>query len=133
MGVEVADDETAAVEEHEHWSRPLALGAVAARGPAGHGQLLDRSNGDDVLGLDHVDAHHPKPQARRLRRALVHGRVAGEELEHGGELRVERHARRLAATAEGSSANGGAIHAVRRPTALVRGPNATRSMSTART
>ena len=95
VGLEVADDVAAAVQEEHGGSYAVGRGPVdARRAPAGE-RLLDRVHGHDLVGLHGVDGHGPEGLAGRLGRPLVHRRVAGglDELQDGLDLRVERHGR----------------------------------------
>ena len=62
MGVEVADDEPAAVQEHDGRDHAVHLGAVApGRDATRQGQRLDRADRRERGGVAQPDRHRPKP------------------------------------------------------------------------
>jgi len=98
LGVEVADDEPAAVEVQDRRDRAFRARSVEADGQvadrAGQGGVLDRADLHLRLRVAQADGHRAEPLAGLLRRALGHRAHAAlrEQLEDGGDRRVQRHA-----------------------------------------
>ncbi len=97
VGVEVADDEAATVEEGDDRERPVALGSVepgleVALGAA-HREVAGLADRHDVLGCAHAGGHAEVGLPALVRRALLDRRCLhrGEHVEDGGDVRVDRH------------------------------------------
>ncbi len=97
VGVDVADDEPAAVHEQHARQRAVPVRPVDARGDVAvrrrdHG-VLGLLDPDDVLGPAHLDGHEPERLPGLLRRSLAHRRSVqrGERVQHGLDVGIERH------------------------------------------